>query len=253
MSLLASALDHKSHVIEYDGRTQKVIHLMGAPGGDGRLRRKGDPDHGPQAFCGETVGSDYEIPVHFHYVNQFQVFTGGNGTVGHHDAKPLFVHYADAYTPYGPIRAPVEGCRFLTIRETTDPAGAQWMPAARERRLVTNGRQLRGQIDPEVLPRHDEPSWFNLIEADVDGLSAQVVSIGPRREFTGMSRPVGGDTFYLVARGSLELDGRDHPEPSLLHVPRDEAAPTLRAGDDGVVCIVLSFPQTRSETDDAAQ
>ena len=49
------------------------------------------------------------VPQHFHHVDQFQVIVAGGGRLGTHGVEPLAVHYAGAYTAYGPIVAGAQG------------------------------------------------------------------------------------------------------------------------------------------------
>ena len=66
-------------------------------------------------------------PTHFHIQNQFQVFVHGSGTFGRHPIEPYIVHYAGAFTGYGPIVAGTEGLNYLTLRARRDP-GAKFLP-----------------------------------------------------------------------------------------------------------------------------
>ena len=55
------------------------------------------------------------LDTHFHRENQFQLFVRGNGSIGPHAISPLTVHYAGAYTGYGPLAAGSEGLSYFTI------------------------------------------------------------------------------------------------------------------------------------------
>ena len=62
----------------------------------------------------------------FHRANQFQVIVSGRGKLGREPVSALAVHYAGAYTPYGPIVSEADGIDYFTIRDAFDP-GARWM------------------------------------------------------------------------------------------------------------------------------
>jgi hypothetical protein len=98
----------------------------------------------PQAFLAQ-FRPNFKLNVHFHRVDQFQWFIGGGCCLGAHNVTPGTVHYADRYTPYGPLSAGAEGAEFLTLRTTTD-TGAHFMPESR----TTLGKELRspGSIEP---------------------------------------------------------------------------------------------------------
>jgi hypothetical protein len=70
------------------------------------------------------------IPTHFHQVPQFQVVLAGQGQIGRHDLQPGVVHYANAFTGYGPLCAGAAGLSYLTIRSDWDP-GLRPLPESR--------------------------------------------------------------------------------------------------------------------------
>src|SRR5262245_32821316 len=76
---------------------------------------------GPQIYLAEEPADD-ALPAHFHAVDQFQVVVKGSGAFGKHEVAPFAVHYADAYSPYGPIRAGAGGLDFFTVRTLPDTA-----------------------------------------------------------------------------------------------------------------------------------
>ena len=71
---------------------------------------------GPQAFLVHMPDEGSTIRPHFHDVDQFQVVVGGGGRMGPEAIGPVAFHYADAYTPYGPIIGGRDGIEFFTIR-----------------------------------------------------------------------------------------------------------------------------------------
>src|SRR3546814_2583395 len=59
--------------------------------------------------------------------------------------RSVSVHYANAHTPYGPIRAEAEGLHYFTLRDDFDP-GARFMPGARpELKPVRRRHALRSE------------------------------------------------------------------------------------------------------------
>src|SRR5215510_13372925 len=73
----------------------------------------------PQAFLAEFA-SDFTLHVHFHRVDQFQWFVRGGGRFGTHHIGPGTVHFADRYTPYGPLVTAGDGAAFYTLRGVSD-------------------------------------------------------------------------------------------------------------------------------------
>src|SRR5262249_40491644 len=100
---------------------------------------------GPQGFlAGIGKGGAMGTPP-FHDVDQYQVFVRGGGRLGRTPADPVTFHYADAYTPYGPIVGGGEGIDFLTIRAAC-ATGYFPMPGSRHHMPGKAGRTLAGKF-----------------------------------------------------------------------------------------------------------
>lgn len=89
---------------------------------DGDLFHKGEwmdsgqtPGLAPTVFLVEQ-GADILLQPHFHRQNQFQLFVAGDGTIGSEPIRPITLHYAGAYTGYGPIKSGPGGLKYFTIR-----------------------------------------------------------------------------------------------------------------------------------------
>jgi hypothetical protein len=102
-------------------------------------------DHpGPEGFLVETPGltPGNLTPPHFHGVNQYQLMVGGGGTIGKFKLAPGVLHYADAYTPYGPIVSGPDGLDWLTLRQGSY-IGGHLMPGSKDRQKHPTGRNLQ--------------------------------------------------------------------------------------------------------------
>jgi hypothetical protein len=93
------------------------------------LPKEGAATVPPMAMLVEQSPHSVLAP-HFHRQNQFQLFVQGSGTIGAHALKPYQLHYAGAYTAYGPLRAGPEGLSYFTLRARLD-TGAGFLPDAR--------------------------------------------------------------------------------------------------------------------------
>ena len=82
--------------------------------------------NGPQIIFNEYLPNSTGRP-HYHSVDQFQLVIAGSGLLGKHPLQPGSLHYANAYTPYGPLSAGPEGLTVLTLRAKVD-AGQRAMP-----------------------------------------------------------------------------------------------------------------------------
>jgi hypothetical protein len=149
-----------------------------------------DPELSPTMFLVEQP-PNVLLRAHFHAQNQFQLFVGGSGRIGSHPIRPLTVHYAGAYTGYGPLSSGPEGIAYFTIRAVFE-TGAFYMPESREKMIRGPKRQLTS--DP--VPPADEASLaaltdvqaHDLIPLQSDGIAARVLRLAPcalRREQAG--------------------------------------------------------------------
>jgi hypothetical protein len=200
---------------------------------------------GPQCHWLESLVEGATIPPHFHKVDQFQVFTHGDGQFGKHQLDPLDVQYADWFTPYGPIVAGPEGFHFMTVRATPDPNGGYYMPASsnvlrEEGRRA--GRSFVQHVRVPELGSITKPGVTVLCDYD-DGLTVQRVDLPPGSSLAGPDPSRGRGQHTMVVRGSLVHEGRAHPERTMLFVPEGEPALDLVAGPEGVIALVMGFPR----------
>jgi len=227
MARLLSRLDAPVEELDLRGQRKRMTWLSG---------RSPAPGAGPEVFYSETLGAGAETRAHFHRVDQFQVFVEGGQRLGSTVIEPVLVHYADAHTPYGPIVGPRDGVHYLTYRARHDP-GALWMPESRARRRHLGGRHASVQV-----PSGPDAGWVELIARHADGLEAAAVVAGPGATVAGRGPAAGAGRAYVVARGSLRHEGRDHPPLSSVFVDPGEDVGELQAGPEGLMLLALGFP-----------
>lgn len=203
---------------------------------------------GPQSFVVEARGDSYNR-VHFHVVDQYQVFLGGRGRVGRARFLPALVHYADAFTPYGPIESGPDGYVYVTLRPTGDP-GARYMPESRAERARVDGRHHTMAL----LDRADAPPVEVVIPVEDDGLGAcRLRAAAAGDALLPPPQPNPGGAHLLVIAGGVAVDGVDG-EPGRLGrlgdvwVPAGEPWPTLRATEPGTDVLALGFPRPSPPT-----
>lgn len=198
----------------------------------------------PQGFLVQQPPGSV-TPPHFHEVNQFQVFVGGDGRLGKKAAGPLTVQYAGGHTPYGPIEAGAEGVLYFTLRAAWDP-GAKYMPQSRDRLKRGLQRQVMAKpvtpSGPDDLSALTSPELITLIAREPDGMAAWLMRLGP-----GMSARIpdpsdGGGQYHVVVGGSLVRDGEALTERSCLFATAEEPAYDAHAGECGLEMLVLQFP-----------
>jgi hypothetical protein len=204
----------------------------------GRYESEGHGRPVPQAFLVESGAAKPELRTHFHTVNQFQYIARGGGTVGRHAVAPGTVHYADRYTPYGPLRNGPDGLAYLTLRATTD-MGISYMPDEREalgESLHKHGIDAGGR---RTFTLDLTEAEGDLIDED-DGLRVAVVTADVDGDLT-IGPVAGAGAFVVVVAGAVDADDGRHPARSLAWCSPGEAI-EARATGDGAHLAWLQLP-----------
>ena len=186
-------------------------------------------------------------PTHFHVQNQFQLFTRGEGTIGR-SPKPLrafTVHYAGAYTGYGPIVAGPEGVDYITMRAFRDP-GAKFVPQSRELMragpkrhwasealLPTEAGELKALKSPRVEVVH---------APDPDGLAVDQIQIPGGAATEIRIAPAAVAMFIVVIQGVVERDGQRLGHLENLFVSANDAPCRIAATEVPAEVLVLHMP-----------
>jgi hypothetical protein len=196
---------------------------------------------GPQTFLVSMPDPGSTIEPHFHDVDQYQVIVQGGGRLGLGQAAPVAFHYADAYTPYGPIVGGQEGISFFTIRAA---CATGYFPMPESRKLIPGkpGRNIAGQFDiNKSLPAANQSTKEKLLEAKEDNALVVGLRLGPNANAQGEPTN-GGDQYYLVCTGSLVHAGKEVMPMSMIRLERGEATLTLKAGAGGAEVLLLQLP-----------
>ena len=160
--------------------------------------------------------------------------------MGKKEATPVTFQYADAYTPYGPIVGGETGFAFFTLRPIAS-GGFFAMPGNRHNMPGRAGRNIAGRLDTaHPLPASGKIARECLMDYPDDGVMAVGLYFGPNSCADGPTSN-GGGQYYLVCNGILEVGGKRMARQSLMHVEPGEAAPSLRAGIEGAVVLILQF------------
>lgn len=200
----------------------------------------------PMAYSVEQDPGSHLRP-HFHSVDQFQLVVGGGGSIGHHAAECISVHYTGPYSSYGPIKAGPDGIHYLTLSNRWDPGG-RYMPESRHelRDIPHKYREVisdPAKVLPDGLQHLTAAASVAVIDRQSDGMGAWLFRAPPLQSITGPDPHSGEGQFWVVLAGGLvhEQEG-SMGSLSCLFIPPDEAAYTARAGTDGLEVMVLQFP-----------
>jgi hypothetical protein len=226
----------RTHLVHPDGRETWLSRFFTASAEQ--------PDK-PVAFLVEKK-ADAIVPPHFHEVNQFQVIVEGHGTLGKQEVQPFTLHYTNAYTGYGPIRAAEDGLAFFTLRNQFDVGGARYFPAGRSFMKPAPKRHRvsdhLARSDATALPRRHGESLETVFAPETDGLAAWFLRAGPNTMPHTPAPDAGGGQYVVVASGALLYNGQVLPKLSCLYVSCDEEPLTFQAGADGLEALIVQFP-----------
>jgi hypothetical protein len=204
-----------------------------------------EPHTRPASFLLEQP-AHATLEAHFHRSNQFQVFVEGSGSIGRHSIDAVTVHYAGAYTAYGPLIAGAQGLKYFTFRNAKEEG---FIPVARREAMRAGPKRHAQSVAWDstkagavhVLERHD------LIAHGDDGLAAYVLRLPP--DATSAIAP-GGQAhlgqFYMVLAGELHSAGVTLNRWEHVYADQGEDAPKLQAGSAGAEVLCLQLPRLES-------
>jgi len=199
----------------------------------------------PMAFLAEASPRRV-LRTHYHAVDQFQVMYNGAGAMGKHPVGPGAVHFARAYTPYGPITYGDKGLGFITLRAHRDP-GAQYLPERREAlEQVANRKpwQITVMPDFDFLPGERGVTMKALegLTGHADGLAAWSVKMKPGVKAWAPDPSKGDGQYIVVLKGGVQHEAKLKKDLAIVWVPRDSGPFELVAGPDGMEGLILNFP-----------
>jgi hypothetical protein len=184
-------------------------------------------------------------PLHFHAQNQFQVFIEGSGSFGRHEVLPYVVHYAGAYTGYGPIIAGDDGLQYLTLRSSRD-LGAKFLPDQMEFFKKGPKHHYTSPSIPEetqeVLDQLEQIQLHWIHQEEHSGLGVGVLKLPKKTEYNLTIPQDLAGIFIVVMQGNL-LEG-EHAlrKNETVYLNRDEKNHLIQTGDHGLQILILQMP-----------
>jgi hypothetical protein len=208
-----------------------------------------DAERAPTVFLVEQP-PDYSVPPHFHRQNEFQVVVQGAGSMGRHPIRPITVHYAGAYTGYGPRASGADGLFYFPLRPAFD-AGPLYVDGNRDQLLRGPKRQLHSTpyapLAPDGLAQILGLETFELIPEQADGIFCRRYLIPAGAEARTPSPADGGGQFVMVITGSIRLDDTELTRWETLHVAPEEPSIAIRAGAQGAEVLLMQLAPTAPE------
>ena len=204
-----------------------------------------DSLYSPTVFLAEQP-PNCELAPHFHRQNQFQLFVEGEGTIGQERLGPVTVHYAGAYTGYGPILAGNAWLKYFTIRSVFDTGitlNTEW----RGKMIRGPKRHAKGYVGQpwtvEQLAALQSIQHKTVIAADA-GLGAELFRLPPNsaQQLLPIASSVG--QFIFVLGGTAQVGGTTLSLWDSAFLPTTDGEVFIAAGAQGAEVIALHMPKT---------
>jgi hypothetical protein len=203
-----------------------------------------DPQLSPTAFLVEQPPNCNLVP-HFHRQNQFQLFVEGSGLIGREELGAVTVHYAGAYTGYGPLLSGPDGIKYFTIRAICESG---FTPITEAKEKMVRGPKRHAKSDP-VLPLSPaalaalvRTELLLLIETGEDGMGASLTRLPPGARYAAGHVPGSEGQFLFVTSGTLGRGEATLGRWESLFLLTGAAPPALVAGPGGAEVVAMFIP-----------
>lgn len=224
---------------------RRQLHSKGMDYFKGEWMESGDdPVLSPTTFLVEQP-ANYTVAPHFHRQNQYQVFVEGGGRLGSSELAAVSVHYAGAYTAYGPLISGDAGLKYFTIRPVLE-AGALFSSESRDQMKRGPKRHATSQtltpLTPAALAALPAPVVTDAIPIGADGMGALQWDLPPGSQ-ARPSFPQGAQgCFVFVLAGSLRHGDQTLGRWENLFASTEAELSVLKAGPEGAQLLLLFVP-----------
>jgi hypothetical protein len=204
-----------------------------------------DPFLSPTIFMIEQPVNT-TLVAHFHRQNQFQLFVDGSGSIGRYGIEAVTVHYAGAYTPYGPLLSGPGGLKYLTIRPVRESGGFAVPDELASMKRGPKAHVQAGPIDvmsTEELMDMTEPCEDVLVPTSNDGMGIAVHALPAHAPFTPPGMGISQGMFVVVLAGSIASGDRNLRKWESVFITPDESGFGAVAGNSGAQIAVLLCPE----------
>jgi hypothetical protein len=206
-----------------------------------------DPRLSPTVFLAEQP-PDYSLATHFHRQNQFQLFVAGSATLGREQVAPVTVHYAGAFTGYGPLLSGPQGLQYFTVRPVFDTG---IIPATQAREKMVRGPKRHAQV---VLGAPSTEERLRALRGVDDsfaiapdrGLAVRHVQLPPGSAYKLEHVDASIGLFMFVLAGTATVAAHSLGLWESVFASADEHL-ALTAGPGGAEIVLLHVPPTEPE------
>ena len=201
----------------------------------------------PTVFLAEQP-PNYSLEPHFHRQNQFQLFVAGSATLGLEQMRPVTVHYAGAYTGYGPLLSGPEGLQYFTVRPVFDTG---IIPATQAREKMVRGPKRHAQVALGAAWTEERLRALQSVDASFPippdrGLAVRHVYLPPASAYELEHVDASIGLFMFVLAGSASVATHLLGLWESVFASADEQL-ALSAGPGGAEIVLLHVPPTEPE------
>ena len=157
------------------------------------------------------------------------------------------VHYAGAFTAYGPLVAGTDGIQYFTTRSVCETG---LVPVSQAREHMVRGPKRHAEAGPvavapagELLAPPAAGIEQSLIAFADDNLGVSVVAQRPGAPVHLERHEASGGLFVVVLAGVLRCEQLEMSPWESIFVSGDEISPPLTAGTAGVQMVSLHLPR----------
>ncbi len=208
------------------------------------FEREADDSQSPQSYLIKQL-PNITNPLHFHVQNQFQVFIEGSGVFGRHTIEPYIVHYAGAYTGYGPIVAGPSGLDYLTLRAMHDP-GAKFLPETMDKLIRGpkhhfTSRQFLPSTPASILELKVPEFVWDHIEPST-GLGIGLLKMPSQTSYSFKPADKAEGIFLVVIGGSIDAGDVPIGVKQNIYISATEEVFEIKTLDSYAELLVLQMP-----------
>lgn len=207
-----------------------------------------DPALSPTVALIEQPPNSVLVP-HFHRQNQFQLFVEGSGSIGTTTLSPLSIHYAGAFTGYGPLVAGPDGIKYFTMRSVCETG---LVPISEAREKMLRGPKRHAQCGPIPIASDVDLRALTEVQTEAvipltdDGLGAEVIHLPVTGTLLPQRHHASAGLFLVVLAGTLNYADTQLESWESLFVSADEIPPAFDVGKGGLQVLVLHLPRKAS-------
>ena len=189
------------------------------------------------------TGAQVGNPCTLSSIGSISAFRQWQRNDGKRPINGFALHYAGAFTTYGPINSGQNGVNYLTLRNGWDP-GASWMPQSRDVLKEAGSRERRHHMVDvaQIMQEMPRDTAYTLINPVTDGVGAWLHRLGDGAIVSGPDPALGRGQYWIVLDGDAHIDSHAADLLSCTYIDCSEPSAQAIAGARGATIVIVQFP-----------